>query len=200
MDYFSVVNNYKLITEESSCENNQNKNIKVGNYQELENILISYEYDFIPEHIIIDTKGPYVTEEALATPDSLTLVSDSKKINYNKTIFMIKWFCNSNADIEVVDDKKYCKSCYEKYTGRPPLEKIKEILNSDDKTIGLSTSKKIHYLLLENKGQKLSAAEIYNLGIPWAATGNTPRNTVYARASSLYQDGLINKEENKYYV
>ena len=72
-------------------------------------------------------------------------------------------------------------------------------MESDDKTSGLSTSKKIQFILVCS-GKPLTANEIYEKGKPWAASGKTPKNTVYARCSTLYQEGVICKEGTKYYV
>jgi len=201
MNYLTVSSSYKLVDDESLCENNRLDQISVSDYYELEDILISYSYDFIPNNILIDAKGPNGIEEVLATPSSLTLTCDSKKINYDKTIFLIKWFCNKNAVIEKIDDKKYCKCCYvdNNQVLNSEFEKIKEILESDDKTTGLSTSKKIQFILINND-KKLTAKEIYELGVPWSASGKTPRNTVYARCSTLYQEGVICKEGTRYFV
>jgi sulfur relay (sulfurtransferase) DsrF/TusC family protein len=80
------------------------------------------------------------------------------------------------------------------------FETVKKVLNSKDEMYGLSTSQKIEYILVKNQGKKLSASQIYDVGQPWDLKTFTPRNSVYARASSLHKTGLIKRDGLLYYV
>jgi hypothetical protein len=200
MNFLVLSKIYKLIDDnDNECENSYLKKIYVKNYEELEKTLIDYNYDFIPGEILIDVKYNDSVEEALVKPDSLTLTSDNTDISYLKIQFFIKWFCSEKAVIQVKDDKKYCKKCFEKIIGKQvKFEKYKSILESKNEMNGLSTSLKIEYILTKNKGKKLSACQIYDIGNPWELTSFTPRNSVYARVSSLYKNGTI-KRNGLYY-
>jgi len=205
MNYAFVSKLYNLtIDNDDNCENNHLIEFSASDYKSLENVLVNHDYDFIPNNITIDIKRSNCkqVEEALATPGNLILVSDGKKIQYNKTIFLIRWFCNNNAIIEIIDDKKYCEDCYNIDNNQLPVAQIKEILNSNDKTAGLSTSKKIQYLLVQHKNKKFTSKEIYNLfkENKWLVSGKTPLNTIASRCSMLWQKGIIHKEGVKYYI
>jgi hypothetical protein len=65
---------------------------------------------------------------------------------------------------------------------------------------GLSTSQKIEYILIKNTGKKLTSAQIYEIGNPWDLKTLTPRNSVYARASSLHKEGTIKRDGELYFV
>jgi hypothetical protein len=143
MNYLVLSKIYKIIEEDLECENNQLHNITVKNYEELEEKLIKYGYDFTPGEILIDVKNGNNIEEALSKPKSLVLTSDNTKITYLGTKFLIKWFCDKQAVIEIKDDKKYCKECFEQNSKQQiSFKKIKSILDSKDEMYGLSTSKK----------------------------------------------------------
>lgn len=200
MNYLVLSKLYKIINCKNECENNREIILKVQNYKELENYLIDYNYDFIPEEILMDVKIGNIIEEALAKPNSLTLTSDNTKISYSKTQFLIKWFCNNEALIEVKDDKKYCKKCFENKNKELSFEKIKKILDLKNETYGLSTSKKIEYILVKNQEKKLSMGQIYEIGKPWDLKTFTPRNSVYARISSLFKVGSIKRDGVLYFI
>jgi hypothetical protein len=200
MNYLVLSKIYKLVEDSQECENCKLNLIKVENYHELVEKLDQNNYDYTPEEILIDVRYESNQEEALVTPDSLTLTSDDTIINYSETQFLIKWFCTNKAVIEVRDDKKYCKECFENTNKQLTFAAIKKVLDSKDEMYGLSTSQKIEYILVKNKGKKLSAAEIYDLGDPWDLKTMTPRNSVYARASTLWQAGQIKRDGVLYYA
>lgn len=202
MNYLVLSKIYKLEKNdcECECENYKLEQIKVKNYEELVSILDEYNYDYTPDEILIDVRYMSNKEEALVKPDSLILTSDNTKIKYSDVQFLIKWFCSNKAVIDVKDDKKYCKECFEKKNKQLPFDMIRKILETEDETHGLSTSQKIEYILIKNKGKKLSAAQIYDLGAPWDLKTFTPRNSVYARASSLWQIGQIKREGTLYFI
>jgi len=202
MNYLVLSKLYNIIeNEEHICEHSKNELITVKNYKELEDTLISYNYDFTPENILIDIKtGNSTTEEVLATSQSLSLVSDNKEISYQDTRFIIKWFCEKKAVIEVRDEKKYCKECFEKLNKQQSFKKIKSIFDSKDEMNGLSTTQKIEYILIKNIGNKISASEIFDIGDPWNLSSFTPKNSVYARLSSLYKKGSIKRDGIHYYI
>lgn len=64
----------------------------------------------------------------------------------------------------------------------------------------MSVSKKIQLILHINKGKYFTSSEIYEIGEPWNVSGKTPRNTIIARCSTLYRNGIILKKDNKFYV
>ncbi len=195
MNFLILSKIYTLV--EDDCENCKLEQFKLENYEELEQKLIEYNYDYVPKEILIDVIYDSNTEEVLATPDSLILTSDNTKISYSKVQFLIRWFCDNKAVISVRDDKKYCQKCFEKINKNLSYQTIKKILESKDETYGLSTGQKIEYILVKNKNKKLSAAQIYDMGMPWDLKTFTPRNSVYARTSSLYKNGLIQKDHTK---
>jgi len=200
MNYLVLSKIFKLVKDLQDCENCKLCLVKVDNYNQLTEKLDENNYDYTPEKILIDIKYMTNQEEALATPDSLILTSDDTKINYSDAQFLIKWFCENKAVIEVRDDKKYCKECFESVNNQLTYAAIKKILDSEDEMYGLSTSQKIEYILIKNKGKKLTAAEIYDLGDPWDLKTMTPRNSVYARASTLWQASKIKRDGLLYYI
>lgn len=200
MNYLVLSKVYKLVEDECECENCHLNLMKVKNYEELEQLLIDYEYDYNSGEILIDVRYDGNIEEALATPDKFVLTSDNKRIGYNEVHIPIRWFCKNKSVIEVKDDKKYCKECFEKINKQMSFQRIKHILESKDETFGLSTSQKIEYILMKNIGKKLSAAQIYEIGDPWDLKTFTPKNSVYARTSSLYKEGLIKRDGTLYFV
>jgi len=200
MNYLVLSKIYKLVEDSCECENFRLDQIKVKNYEELEQKMIEYKYDYIPKKILIDIKYNSNTEEALATPTSLILTSDETEINYSEVQFLIKWFCSNRVVIEEKDDKKYCKECFEQINKQQSFTVIKKILESKDEMKGLSTSQKIEYIIVKNTGKKLSAAQIYDIGAPWDLKTFTPRNSVYARASSLHKSGLIKRDGIMYFI
>lgn len=200
MNFLVLSKIYKLVKEEQECENCKLNLIRVKNYQDLVQQLSEYNYDYTPEKILIDVKYQSNQEEALVTPDSLTLTSDNAEVNFSDVQFIIRWFCSNKAVIEVRDDKKYCKECFENTNKQLTIAAIKRVLDSKNEMYGLSTSQKIEYILVKNKGRKLSAAEIYKLGDPWDLKTMTPRNSVYARASTLCQLGQIKRDGLLYYI
>jgi hypothetical protein len=199
MNYLFISKTYKLI-EGHTCENNKIHKVTASDYYSLKNILENNNYKPIPKSIIIEAIVNKNTEIVVATPTSLVIASDSKKISYNNITFVIKWSCDKKAEVEVIDDKKYCKTCFSScFPNLHSIDEIKKILKTNDETLGLSTSKKIQYILSKSD-KKLSAKEIYEKGIPWSAKGNTPKNTVYARISTLFREGIINKDGMLYYT
>lgn len=200
MNFLVLSKVYKLVEEDCECENSHLNFIRVKNYEELEQLLIDYGYDYIPGQILFDVRYNSNIEEALATYNKLILTSDNTKINYCDIQILIKWFCSSKAVIGVKDDKKYCKECFENINKQLCFKKIKSILSSNDETYGLSTSQKIEYILIKNPGKKLTACQIYDLGEPWDLKTLTPRNSVYARASTLYKSGIIKRDGILYFV
>ena len=200
MNYLVLSKVYKLVEDDCECENCRLDFTKVKNYEELEQLLIDYNYDYTPGQILIDVRYDSNIEEALATPNKLILTSDDKRISYAEIQFSIRWFCTNKAVIEVKDDKKYCKECFEKINKQLSFQMIKRILESKDEIHGLSTSQKIEYILIKNLGKKLTACQIYELGSPWDLKSLTPRNSVYARASSLYKEGTIKRDGILYFV
>ena len=190
---------YYLVEDDSECENSRLDVTKVDDYEELEAKLTENDYDFTPGSILVDVKVGVTVEEALARPDNLILTSDSTKITYPETEFLIGWFCNSKAVIGTKDSKKYCKECFEKLNDQIPLSKIVGILKTKDEMYGLSTGQKIEYILVKNKGVKLSSSQIYDLGCPWDLKSFTPKNSVQARVSSLYRNGSIKRDGALYY-
>jgi len=173
--------------------------INAFDYNHLTKILDEYNYDYIPENITIDVKYNGLIEEALINSEKIILTADNKQINYSQIIILLKWFCNNKADIEIIDSGKYCKKCFEIYS-KENFENVLEILNSKDKTSGLSVSKKIQYILLS--GSKMTSKEIYDIFVKekWKISGCTPKHTVQARCSTLYNLGIIRKEGDKYYM
>jgi hypothetical protein len=200
MNYLVLSKIYKLVEIETDCEHCKVEYIKFKNYENLVKKLDEYNYDYSPEEILIDVKYDSNIEEALVSPDSLILTSDNTEIVYSETHFIIKWFCSNKAAIDVKDDKKYCLDCFEQLNKQLSFDMIKKILDTKDEMYGLSTSKKIEYILVKNLGKKLSAAQIYNIGNPWDLKTFTPRNSVYARASSLYQSGSIKRDGVLYFI
>jgi hypothetical protein len=200
MNFLVLSKIYSLIDEECECENCKLEQVKLKNYEELEQKLLEFNYDYTPGEILIDVKYDSNIEEALAKDGSLILTSDDTKIEYSDVQFLIKWFCGGKAVIAVKDDKKYCQECFEQSNKQQSYAIIKKILESKDEMYGLSTSQKIEYILVKNKGKKLSAAEIYDIGAPWDLKTFTPRNSVYARASSLQKEGTIQRDGVMYYV
>lgn len=200
MNYLVLSKIYKLVEDECECENCRFDHIKVDSYDFLVEKLDEYNYDYAPEEILIDVKYDSNQEEALVTPNSLSLTSDNTKINFSEIQFIIKWFCTNKAVIDIRDDKKYCEECFEQTNKQLSFITIKKVLESKDEMYGLSTSQKIEYILVKNPGKKLSAAQIYDIGSPWDLKTFTPRNSVYARASSLHQNGMIKREGLFYYV
>jgi hypothetical protein len=202
MNYLVLSKIYKLVEDNNQeCENCKLNYFKIDDYKSLVEKLDEYKYDYIPEEILIDVRYESNREEALAipqNPESLILTSDNTKINYSKIQVLLKWFCSSKAVIEVRDDKRYCKECFENINKQISFASIKKVLDSKDEMYGLSTSQKIEYILIK-KG-KLSAAEIYDLGYPWDLKTMTPRNSVYARASTLWQEGHIKRDGVLYYI
>lgn len=200
MNFLVLSKVYKLIEIDCECENSRLDHIKVKDYEELETLLINYDYDYTPNEILIDGKYNRNIEEALATSDYLTLTCDNKKIKYADIQFLIKWFCKNKAVLEIKDEKKYCKECFEKNNKQLSFTKIKKILESKDEMHGLSTTHKIKFILFKNYGTKLSASQIYDIGKPWELNTLTPRNSVYARTSSLYKEGAIKRDGVSYFV
>lgn len=200
MNYLILSKIYNLVEEETECENSKLFCAKAGNYENLKEILDNYEYDYIPDQIVIDARYKTVVEEVVVCPDSITLSIDGKKIKYEEVSFLIKKFCTSPAVIEIKDDKKYCATCFERINGQITFEMVKNILSSKDEMKGLTTTQKIEYILLKNKGKKLTAPKIYELGYPWELKTFTPRNSVYARASTMSKNGIIKKEGAAYYI
>lgn len=195
---YSLINNDP---DKHECENCKLEKMNLKNYEQLEQKLIEYKYDYIQGKILIDVIYCSNIEEALATPatpDSLVLTSDETEIKYSKVKFLIKWFCTKEAVISVKDDKKYCQECFDKTN--QTYDTIKKILETNNEMYGLSTSKKIEYILVKNTGTRLSALQIYNIGVPWDLKTFTPRNSVYARASSLYKNGAIKRSGFLYFV
>ncbi len=200
MNYLVLSKIYSLVKDSCECENNELNYLKLASYDELEQKLIEYNYDYSPGEILIDIKYDSNIEEALAKPDSLILTSDGTKIKYSDVQFLIKWFCTNKAVISIKDDKKYCQKCFELTNKQQSYTTIKNILNTEDEMYGLSTSQKIEYILVKNSGKKLSASQIYDIGTPWELKTFTPRNSVYARASSLHKSGLIKRDGILYYI
>jgi hypothetical protein len=201
MNFLVLSKIYNILENNNQeCENNQLIIVKANNYNELEKTLINHNYDYIPEEILISIKNGSVTEEALARPNSLVLTCDDTIIEYPGTQFLIKKFCTEKAVIEVKDDKKYCEKCFQKINKQVNFSKIKSILSSQDEMNGLSTSQKIEYILIKNSGKKLSASQIYDIGEPWDLKTFTPRNSVFARTSSLFNNGIIKRDGVLYYV
>ncbi len=197
--YTLIENDSNNLNNHEECEHNYLNYIKVKNYNELETILTEYGYEFTPGEILIDVKNKSYIEEALATPDSLILTIDNTEIAYSEIHFIIKKMCNNIPVININYDKKYCKECFEKINKQLSFDEIKNILESKNEMQGLSTSKKIEYILVKNRGKKLSASQIYNIGSPWNLTTLTPKNSVYARTSSLYKKGIIKGDGIFYY-
>jgi len=201
MNFLVLSKIYKLLNEnENECENCKPGLFKLKNYEELEQTLIDYGYDFIKNKLLIDVKYGTNIEEALATPEFLVLTSDNKNIPYSDVKFLITWFCTDKAVIAVKDDKNYCQNCFERLYKQQSFKKIKKILTSQDEMNGLSTSEKIKYILVKNTGKKLTGSDIYDLGIPWELNSFTPRNSVYARLSSLAKNGSITRDGLSYYI
>jgi len=202
MNYQSVSLKFKLLDEPCDCENWRPMELHVTDYFDLEDKLINLNYDIIPNNIIIDVRiltktNNNLIEEALATPKSLVLVSDFTEIPWENAIFLVKWFCNQPAIIEVKGDKKYCKKCFHSDKN---IDEIINLLKSKDPKKGLPTSKKIQYILLENSPEKLSVSEIYNKGMPWEMVGLTPKNSIAARCSTLFYADIIQKKGKKYFI
>jgi hypothetical protein len=200
MNYLVLSKIYTILDGKEECENCKLNSFKIEDYESLVEKLDEYNYDYTPEEILIDVIYESNREEALATPESLTLTSDDTKIDYSEIKVLLKWFCSEKAVIEVKDDKKYCKECFENTNKQITFAQVKKILDTKDEMYGLSTSQKIEYILVKNKDKKLSAAEIYTLGDPWDLKTMTPRNSVYARASTLWQAGQIKRDGVLYYV
>ncbi len=200
MNYLTLSKVYKSIEDKAICEHTTQIAIKANNYTELESKLTEYGHDFTEGSTSIDVKYKGVVEEASATPDELLLGCDNTSIEYSKVLFLIKIFCSENAEIEVKDEYKICRICFEKKYGQLPFDQVKEIIDSKNETNGLTTSSKIEYILVKNKGKRLSCSDIYEIGKPWNLKTLTPRNSVYARVSSLFKKGLIKKDGILYYV
>lgn len=107
--------------------------------------------------------------------------------------------CNNKSVIHDVD-RVYCKECFELQYDYLDINTIQDILLKIDPIFYLSTSKKIQYILLKNKGFKMTAREIYKKGEPWNITGLTPLNTLTARCSTLFKGGYINKSDNMFFI
>lgn len=200
MNYLVLSKIYKLVNDDSECECSKTHYFTLNNYDELIDKLNNFNYDYTPDKILIDVKYHNNIEEALVSTESLILTSDNKEVKYNEIQFILKWYCPNTSVIEIKDDKKYCKTCFENISRQLTFRAIKSILESEDEMNGLSTSEKITYILIKNKGTKLSAAQIYELGDPWNLKTMTPKESVYARTSTLYKDGKIKKMGIMYYI
>ena len=96
MNYLMLSKKFKLPTDLIECEHSCLEKVQVSNYTELEEILTNYNYDIIPGNILIDVRTKFnVTEEALATPETLILTSDGTKIEYTNVIFPLFTFNQS---------------------------------------------------------------------------------------------------------
>lgn len=203
MNYLVLSKLYKLIDNEEDneimCENSKKITVNVESREELINVLEEHNYEYNPEEILMDSKNGSYTEEVLVTPEKTILTSDSTETEIYKVNFLIVKYCKNSAAIEIKDDGKYCEKCFVKKNKDLSFSRIENILRSKDETYGLSTSKKIEYILIKN-GIRLTASEIYSLGDPWDLKTFTPRNSVYARIASLHKYGSIKKDGLKYYV
>ena len=187
----------------SLCQYSLEFNAEVNSYYELVKILVDNNYEYEPGHILLDAKSKTeltdVGEEVLATPKSLIYTSDDTPLKWDEIYFILKKYCDNKSVIRVRDQGEYCEDCYKKmFPQFPKIEDIKVALNITDKTLGLSVSKKIQYIL--KNGGKMTSSEIYKEGCPWVVQGTTPKNTIAARCSTLYNKGVIKKEKNRYYL
>jgi len=197
MSYAVISKIYRLVEGTHDCEESILESLIIKDYEELVDILEDYKLDYNPQEILVDVKYKGIVEDALAMPTKLVLAVDQKEIMYKDVKFLIMKYCQRKSVIEVIDDKKLCKECFE---GKNQLtfEEIKNILG--DNTYGMTTADKIIKVLHQHQGKKLTSTEIYTLGKPWNLRTLTPRNSVQARASTLYEKGEIKREGDRYYI
>ncbi len=192
----SIHHNFTIIEDDSIiCTTSAVIEINVKNYHDLIKTLNKLKYDH-SNTLNGYTTSKDVNEEVIAHKNNVELVSDSSIINYHDFTFVIIYYCNNNAIIDVKDEGSFCEDCYNK-TNHPHLKTVKDTLKNPTKY--LSVSKKIIYILNKYK-EKMGSKDIYDCGKPWNITGSTQINTIQARCSSLYKSGLLKKELDKYYI
>jgi hypothetical protein len=210
MNYLILSKIYSLTKDDSElCQNSKVVIVKPIDYHELKELMDKYNYDtgptFLVEIINVQTR-----EEATASIDhpNRLLLSDGKYIGYcekgtgteNIKGVIIKEYCDNSAEIDIRDEGLYCGKCFEKLNDQLSFSKIKSILESGDETYGLSTSKKIEYLLIKAKGKRMTAMEIYKQGSPWDLKTFTPKNSVFSRISILHKQNVIKKDPHGYWI
>lgn len=183
--------NFRIPEEEILCENVRNEYLKVNNFKELQQKLAELNYDVPKYDFDVRLSSSSLIEEALINEKEVILVSDGQKVSYASVEFLVKVFCDLKSVIGLEDQGYFCERCYNSVIKRPPLDVVLKKRNH------LPVSKKIQLILSQNN--QLTSSEIYEKGKPWNIEGKTPKKTIAARCSTLYQKKIIKKEKNKFF-
>lgn len=203
MNCLNIVNQIKFIqnNDDDLCEHIKKKYIIVKNNEELKKKLNKYNYDYNKNENLLNakTQNQDIEEEVFVSDIELYCTSDNTKLKWSEVQFSFIEYCNELSVINIKDEGNYCEKCYTKlFPNYPKFDTLKKAIG--DKTQCLPVSKKIQYILEKNHGIRMSSTEIYKKGYPWHISGNTPKNTIAARCSTLCRNGVIKKENRKYYT
>ncbi len=192
MEFFELE---KIKEPNIPCKYTIRKIKKFSTYDQVIEYLSNKNYDdyifLIDENKQIRLIYNSFEEYGILHEDYIELVCDGSKVKYSKVKLIFDVPCKRESCAKIIEtNNSYCSKC---------LKKLGYNYDNIDFINKLSVSKKIK-LILSNEKRHMTSKEIYEKGIPWNITGETPKNTIVARCSTLYNQGIIKKEKTKYYL
>lgn len=196
MNHCFIADQFEL-SKNQPCEYVKNVTKKFDNFNEFKDCVKNTESTYKAKVL---NQGN-LPEEVIVKKNKIVLICDYTRVNYSDVEFIIEIKCSNQGIIKIKDQGIYCEKCYNKFQNYPKIETVQKILKELEQNPlkGIPVSRKIQ-CILSNAQKQLTSTQIYEQGIPWEIKGKTPRNTIAARCSTLYQQGFIKKDGCYYYV